>query len=567
MYTKNMEPSILDAFTDDSVSIVDVWYPTSSLAGTQDEADNRILESHFELADALRLEDNDNAISDDVERCSSTNTLKRVFTQQETGQVDLPPDGGYGWVCVFCVFLAMVSTWGCNAGFGIFLGFYYNHNTFPGATKYDYALIAGLTVALGHGMAPFAMILMRVIGIKATMLVGDALLLSGFLLASYATKIWQLYLTQGVLAGCSIAVASVPATVVLPGWFLKKRAVATGLSLLGTGIGGVVYGLAVNKLIQTHGNTKLALRVLSITCSVSVFIAAMLVKERTPRKSVGLRSPKLIFEQFKKMFTINLIKRPQILLVAWWFSFSFLGYVVMVFTMAPYAIARGMSAHNSSTLTAVLNGAQCIGRPAMGLAGDRFGRINVTIFLTASLVLFLFAFWIPAHTFVQLIFFSLLAGVGIGVANVFNSVLTADLVEPDMFLPAWAFVCYNASPLALVGEVIAQALVISESNKNPYIHTQIFAGCLFTAALILAMVLREYSVRQKYKAKLNQITKDISELDTESQLSEIEDKKQYIVNENFEELESLNKKKKEYDTILRKSVRGYFARMLKAIAV
>ncbi|KAL3229724.1 putative transporter ESBP6 [Nakaseomyces bracarensis] len=550
--------SVWDAMTDDGVSIVETWYPMDfprSGSRLQEEEDNKILESHFELADAIRLQDNN-----DLESNESITTLRRVFTVQEDG-LDLPPDGGYGWVCVLCVFLAMFSTWGCNAGFGIFLGFYFNNDTFPGATKYDYALIAGLTGALGQGMAPFAMILMRLFGIKGAMLIGDALLLSGFLLASYATKIWQLYLTQGVLAGCSIAVASVPATVVLPGWFLKKRAVAVGLSLLGTGVGGVVYGLAVNKLIQTHGDTKLALRVLAITCSVTVFVAAMLVKERNPRKSVGLRSPSLVLQQFQKMFTINLIRRPQILLVAWWFSFSFLGYVVMVFTLSPYAIARGMTPHNASTLTALLNAAQCIGRPSMGLAGDRFGRINITILLTASLVIFLFAFWIPAHTFVQLIIFSLLVGIGVGVANVFNSVLTADLVEPDMFLPAWAFVCYNSSPLGLVGEVIAQALVIEHtSHVNPYIHTQIFAGCCFVAALLLALALREYSVRLRYQLKLREVIKDIEHLD-----ESLDDKKQYIVS--LGKLQELEKSKKYCEVVLAKTMWGYFSRMVKPLVI
>lgn len=29
--------------------------------------------------------------------------------------VDAPPDGGYGWVCVACVFFINMSTWGLNS--------------------------------------------------------------------------------------------------------------------------------------------------------------------------------------------------------------------------------------------------------------------------------------------------------------------------------------------------------------------------------------------------------------------------------------------------------------------
>lgn len=30
-------------------------------------------------------------------------------------RVDVPPDGGYGWVCTACVFLINAHTWGVNS--------------------------------------------------------------------------------------------------------------------------------------------------------------------------------------------------------------------------------------------------------------------------------------------------------------------------------------------------------------------------------------------------------------------------------------------------------------------
>jgi hypothetical protein len=33
----------------------------------------------------------------------------------ETKPVDVPPDGGYGWVCVTCLFLMNAHTWGVNS--------------------------------------------------------------------------------------------------------------------------------------------------------------------------------------------------------------------------------------------------------------------------------------------------------------------------------------------------------------------------------------------------------------------------------------------------------------------
>lgn len=35
--------------------------------------------------------------------------------EAETKPVDVPPDGGYGWVCVTCLFLINAHTWGVNS--------------------------------------------------------------------------------------------------------------------------------------------------------------------------------------------------------------------------------------------------------------------------------------------------------------------------------------------------------------------------------------------------------------------------------------------------------------------
>lgn len=530
---------------------------------------NTVLKSRFDLGDAIRMEHNrgteDGTVPYDEESMASWDdesrrkgevpedtddqTVKRVFTNKSTGDLELPPDGGYGWVVLFCVWLIMFSTWGCNSGFGVFLAFYLNENTFPGATKYDYALIAGLTVCLGQGFSPFVMVVMRIIGIRGTMLIGAALMIAGFILASFATKLWQLYLTQGVLNGASISFAFVPATTLIPVWFLKKRAVAMGLSLMGTGAGGVVYGLATNKMIADDGNTKLALRVLGIACTVSVLVATALVKQRNPVPSVGFKSWKAIVSQFRLIFDFKVLRNPFVPLVCLWFTLALMGYNLMVFTLSSYAIARGMTPHQGSILTAVLNGAQSIGRPLMGLAGDKFGRANVTITLTALLTIFLFAFWIPAHTFVQLLMFSICVGSCVGVANVMNTVLIADNVAPEQFLAAWSWVNVTDAPFLLVCEVIAQALTVPEAKDNPYLHTQIFAGCCFAAALVLILILREYSVRLKLLER-----QKVTNL-------KAEEWKLYDENGSDEEWGPLNERKIKYDLLLKPGIKQYFLRM------
>lgn len=185
------------------------------------------------------------------------------------------------------------------------------------------------------------------------MLFGNAVMLAGYILASFTTKLWQLYLTQGVMIGCSISLIFVPATTVLPGWFLKKRAVAMGLSLLGTGAGGVVYGLATNKMLSDFGDTRWCLRILGISCTLSVLVATALIRERNPTPAVGLKSSRAMVGQLKAMFSLKVITKPFVSLIALWFMFALFAYNLMIFTLSSYAISKGLSSHNASTLTAI----------------------------------------------------------------------------------------------------------------------------------------------------------------------------------------------------------------------
>mgnify|MGYP003365231841 CR=1 FL=1 len=425
------------------------------------------------------------------------NSHEDIIQEESTTNNELPPDKGYAWVVVGSVFVISVNTWGCNSAFGVFLSFFLSNNKFSGATRYDYALIAGLTVFLGQGLSAFALIIMRIIGLKLTMYIGTVIMAAAFVLASFATKLWHLYITQGFMIGVAIALVFTPATTLIPGWFLKRRALAVGLSILGTGAGGVTFSLASHKMMDNFGDTNMCYRMLAITCTVSIAIAVTLIKERKPVNPTGIKSFTKIKMEFTKMFSWKIIKKAYVFLIALWFILAFYGYNLMVFTLSSYAVARGMSQHQASSLTAILNGAQCVGRPIMGLIGDRYGHFNVTVCATGILCILMFGFWIPAHTYVQLIFFSIMMGLFVGVANVMSTVLISDMVTHEDFLPAWAFVNYSGSPSLLVTEVVAQALTNPKNKTNPYLNTQIFAGCCYCAALIVISILRECAVRLK----------------------------------------------------------------------
>ncbi|KAH3901387.1 related to Esbp6p [Saccharomycodes ludwigii] len=556
---------------------------------------NRLLTKNFDLGDALRLESHNTDETINPEHLESglekTNTgygsnleekiepLKKVFTNKSTGKLKPPPEGGYGWICCICVTLTMFCTWGSNSGFGVFLAYYLNNDVFKGASKYDYAFIAGFTVFLGEAGAPFAAIVMKLVGLKIPMIIGCCIMFAGFLMAAYSTRLWELYLTQGVMIGIGMSFVFVPATTVLPGWFLKKRSFALGVSLIGTGAGGVTYSLSVNKLISDTGNQKWALIMLTISSTVGILIAIIFIKQHNPVKPMGLTKENIV-KQFKIGFSLKIIKSYHVNIIAICFSLAIFGYNLMIFTLASYGISKGLSRHQASILTAVINAAQCFGRPGMGLLGDRLGRSNVTSLMTLLLCIFLFAFWITAHTFIQLIFFSICVGCCVGVANVMNAVLIADLVPPSDFSAAWGWMNLSSSPPLLFCEVVAQALTVPKHKDNPYLHTQIFAGFCFVAALLMSLLIREYTVRINLKQRLKNTNEQLDKYETSTihHSKELEPSDKIVTNSRIDNnslpnennplsCDLLYKRKNKYEYMLRPSVKSFIMRTFYPIKV
>jgi hypothetical protein len=143
---------------------------------------------------------------------------------------DAPPDGGYGWVCVGCVFTINAFTWGVIASYGVYLAYYLANDVFPGATPLDYAYIGGLNFGISMIVASPVTYLTRIWGTHIPMFLGVAMMTGGFIAASFARSIWQLYLTQGLLVGMGVGFLFIPSVAVTSQWFDKKVSVAVYLN-------------------------------------------------------------------------------------------------------------------------------------------------------------------------------------------------------------------------------------------------------------------------------------------------------------------------------------------------
>ncbi|KAJ5596670.1 hypothetical protein N7450_003128 [Penicillium hetheringtonii] len=283
---------------------------------------------------------------------------------------DVPPDGGYGWVCVACVFWINAHTWGINSSYGVFLSHYLSHNVFPNTSSLFYAFTGGLSISCALLVAPLATYLIHVLGTRFVLNLGVFFETLSLIGSSFATQKWHIMLSQGVCFGWGMGFLFVASVGIAPQWFHKRRSVAQGITAAGSGLGGLIYSLAVGAIIPRFG-LGWAFRILGIIACVVNLVCGNLLRDRN--KLVGSRLT---------AFHFPLVRRPEFLLFLGWGIFSMLGYVALLFSVANFALSIGLTSHQGSIVSALLNLGQGLGRPFVGMFSDRLGRINIATILT-----------------------------------------------------------------------------------------------------------------------------------------------------------------------------------------
>ena len=145
------------------------------------------------------------------------------------------------------------------------------------------------------------------------MLIGVAFEALALIGASFTHRIWQLFLSQGVCFGIGMGFLFVGSVGVVPQWFTKKRSLANGIATAGSGLGGMMYSLATNAMIESLG-VGWAFRILGTLAFVVNFVCAILMKDRN--KAIG--TTQLAFDH-------RLFKRTEFLLTLGWGVFSMFG--------------------------------------------------------------------------------------------------------------------------------------------------------------------------------------------------------------------------------------------------
>lgn len=352
-----------------------------------------------------------------------------------------------------------------------------------------YAFTGGLSISCALLVAPLATHLIQACGTRFVLNVGVFFETLSMIGSSFAWQKWHIFLSQGVCFGWGMGFLFVGSVGIAPQWFHRRRGVAMGITAAGSGLGGLIYSLAVGAMLPSLG-LSWTFRILGIISCVVNLVCGNLLRDRN--KAVGSRL---------EAFHLPLLRRPEFLLFLGWGIFSMLGYVALLFSVANFALSVGLSSHQGSIVSALLNLGQGLGRPFVGMFSDRFGRINVATLLSFVCGLFCLVVWTVARSMGVICFFAVLVGTVSGTYWATVSPVLAEILGLRDLPSGLSINWLTLVPPTTVSEAIALFLRDKDSKDSGYLRVQILTGFMYIGGALCLWVVRGWKVGDLARAE------------------------------------------------------------------
>lgn len=298
------------------------------------------------------------------------------------------------------------------------------------------------------------------------------------MMTSLCKEYWQFMLAQGLLGGIALGMTLSPANASTPQYFLKKRGTAMGCAIAGSSIGGVIFPIALNQMLEhTSLGFGWSVRICGFILLMVLIPSCLAIKPRLPPR----RSSFFLPSAFKEV--------PYIVLICALFCL-FIGMFPPIFLIPDFAIQQGMSNTLSFYLLAILNAASFPGRILPGIISDKTGRLNMLALAAVSTGIVLLC-WPAVSGNAGIIVFTAFFGFTSGAIFSAGSVAFASVPKDPRNIGTYLGMGLGcASVAALIGPPADGALV---TRYGGFTQVSIMSGVFCLAGGALVMVVKQTS--------------------------------------------------------------------------
>lgn len=295
------------------------------------------------------------------------------------------PEGGLGaWSVVLGSFMGLVASLGMMNTVGVYHSYIAEHQL-AGYTESSISWIFSMYVFLSFFCGLQIGPIFDAHGPRLLVIAGSVLLCASMFLLGICTQYWHFFLTFGVLGGLGTSLIFTPAFAAVSHFFLEGRGKATGIAAAGGSLGGVIFPLALQRLLPSVGFAW-ATRIIGFVDVFCCVVLCVLIRSRLPPKPGQSVLPD--FRIFRD--------KSYLLLTVGIFMMEWALFIPITY-LTTFAISTGaLSQAFSYQLLAIFNAGSCLGRFVPGFLADKLGRFNSMIAALAVCSATSLTLWLPA---------------------------------------------------------------------------------------------------------------------------------------------------------------------------
>ena len=341
------------------------------------------------------------------------------------------------------------------------------------------------------------------LSVRVRFLISAVMLFVGFFVVSMVNtqnpgaSLTMLYIFYGVFGGGGVGVAYNAVIGTLNKWFPDKVGLASGIMLMGFGLGGLVLGSIVNSMIGSMGLLTV-FKILGVVIAIVCVAAAFIIKAPTADDSSELaalaaatvktagRAPAV---PVSKDYTAGeMLKTGRFWIFTIWAILLNSAGLLVINSAANISVAFGGTAA-LGMIVSLFNGA---GRIIAGNNFDKFGRkmatiVNNAFMLAAGLLL---AVGGMTGKYIFILLGLIFVGLAYGGCPTITSAYINKAFGPANFPTNFSIANFSLIPAATIGPMISSALL--ESAGGNY-NTNFYAIIGFSVAALVMWVLLNIS--------------------------------------------------------------------------
>ncbi|KAA8904429.1 hypothetical protein TRICI_005479 [Trichomonascus ciferrii] len=407
--------------------------------------------------------------------------ISNDFGEKDTEEF---PEGGRGWLVLAATFLVLNTTYGMVNAFGVYQLYYLKH--FTGTPTNVISLIGSLQPAVVYFSSIPVVPVINHLGFNYSLVIGSLIMIFSLMMLSLCKEIWQIYLSQGILFGFGAGLSFFTAMAAPQEWFKRRRALAVGITASGSSLGGVIWPIAVERLIDQVG-FGWTNRIIGFIYIPILTFSCIAIKARLPRDSSEKYMPNwsvLKDWRFAAMCVANAI--------------GMLGLFPPLFYVSTFAERLGARPSIANYILAILNAASLVGRILPPYIADKTGRLNALFPCVLVTGVFLFTFWYPCNSEALLVVFAVLWGMASGTFIALFPSSLGQLFGVKDLKSRLSIFFLSCAPFCLAGPLIAGTFIPQgATDTTGFDKLIIFSGVLFIASSLIVLL-----VRLSYTTKL-----------------------------------------------------------------